>query len=71
MVFGVADLAGKADYTVVDTDYNTYAVVFECQKLAGFLHRKSTAILSRSPSLLRDIITKVRSLFVDLIRGKR
>lgn len=56
----VADLAGKADYTVLDTDYDTYAVVYECQKVASFLHRKSTAILSRKPTLSQEIISKVR-----------
>ncbi|XP_050735599.1 apolipoprotein D-like isoform X1 [Eriocheir sinensis] len=56
------NLAGKADYTVLDTDYDTYAVVYECQKVASFLHRKSTAILSRTPTLSQDIISKERQL---------
>lgn len=60
------NLAGKADYRVVDTDYDNYAVVFECQKFANFLHRKSTAILARSPSLSNEIISEERKALNDM-----
>ncbi|KAK3859979.1 hypothetical protein Pcinc_033935 [Petrolisthes cinctipes] len=45
------NVAGKADYTVITTDYTGHAVVFECQQLSPFIHRKSAAILSRNPTL--------------------
>ncbi|XP_063868361.1 apolipoprotein D-like isoform X1 [Scylla paramamosain] len=60
------NLAGKADYRVVDIDYDNYAVVFECQKFANFLHRKSTAILARSPSLSNEIISEKRKALNDM-----
>lgn len=60
------NLAGKADYSVLDTDYDTYAVVFECQKLASIIHRKSTAILSRAPSLAQEVLAKERKLVSDM-----
>lgn len=47
----MTDVAGKADYTVLTTDYTGHAVVFECQQLSPLLHRKSAAILSRDPTL--------------------
>ncbi|CAG0914687.1 unnamed protein product [Notodromas monacha] len=45
------DVAGKGDYVVVDTDYENYAVIFECQNIANLLglgvSRRSGAILTR------------------------
>ncbi|XP_041972492.1 apolipoprotein D-like isoform X2 [Aricia agestis] len=53
-------VAGSASYTVMSTDYNTYAAVFTCQKLA-FAHRRSATILSRSKELDRMYVDKMRS----------
>ena len=47
-----ADVAGKGDYIVVDTDYKNYAVVYECQNLVNIfglaISRRSGAILARN-----------------------
>ncbi|CAG2059420.1 unnamed protein product [Timema podura] len=53
-------VAGSASYTVISTDYNNYAGVFTCQKLA-FAHRQSATILSRTPTLEKAMVDKVRS----------
>ncbi|XP_049766625.1 apolipoprotein D-like [Schistocerca cancellata] len=53
-------IAGSASYTVFATDYENYAGVFTCQKLA-FAHRQSASILSRSPTLDKMYVEKIRS----------
>lgn len=52
-------LAGSASYIVFMTDYDNFAGVFTCQKLA-FAHRQSASILSRSPNLDKIYVDKVR-----------
>lgn len=53
-------MAGSASYTVVATDYSSYAAVFTCQKLA-FAHRRSATILSRTKDLDKIYTDKVTS----------
>lgn len=53
-------VAGTADYTVFLTDYNTYAGIFTCQKLP-LSHRHSATILSRTKSLDKIYVEKLRS----------
>lgn len=48
------------------TDYNNYAGVFTCQKLA-FAHRQSASILSRLPNLDKMYVDKVRAIRAMLI----
>lgn len=55
----ILDVAGKASHVVFDTDYDTYAGLFSCQKLA-FAHRQSATILSRRRDLDVQIITNLR-----------
>ncbi|KAK6636439.1 hypothetical protein RUM43_010100 [Polyplax serrata] len=54
------NVAGGASYTVFMTDYDTYAGIFTCQKLA-FAHRKSATIISRSKTLGKDYVDKIRN----------
>lgn len=54
-------LTGKADFIVFDTDYETYVAIFECDR-AGFLHRRSTAILSKTQDVDENIVKRVRRL---------
>ncbi|XP_071533785.1 apolipoprotein D-like isoform X2 [Panulirus ornatus] len=54
------NLAGKADYIVFDTDYETYAAIYECQPFTSFAHRQSATILSRSRALNSTIIDKIK-----------
>ncbi|XP_026333144.1 apolipoprotein D-like [Hyposmocoma kahamanoa] len=53
-------VAGSASYTVMATDYSTYAAIFTCQKLA-FAHRRSATILSRTKELDRIYVDKMRA----------
>ncbi|XP_028036534.1 apolipoprotein D-like [Bombyx mandarina] len=53
-------VAGSASYTVLATDYTTYAAVFTCQKLA-FAHRRSATILSRTKELDKMFVDKMRT----------
>jgi len=48
------------------TDYNNYAGVFTCQKMA-FAHRQSASILSRLPNLDKVYVDKVRAIRAMLI----
>ncbi|KAI5696052.1 hypothetical protein M8J75_007408 [Diaphorina citri] len=54
-------VAGTADYTVFLTDYTTYAGIFTCQKLP-LSHRHSATILSRTKSLDKIYIEKLKSI---------
>ncbi|CAH2051820.1 unnamed protein product, partial [Iphiclides podalirius] len=53
-------VAGSASYTVMMTDYSTYASIFTCQKLA-FAHRRSATILSRTKELDKMYVDKMRT----------
>ncbi|KAJ0172977.1 hypothetical protein K1T71_011153 [Dendrolimus kikuchii] len=53
-------VAGSASYTIMATDYTTYAAIFTCQKLS-FAHRRSATILSRSKELDKMFVDKMRS----------
>ncbi|XP_037292807.1 apolipoprotein D-like [Manduca sexta] len=53
-------VAGSASYTILGTDYSTYAAIFTCQKLA-FAHRRSATILSRTKELDRMFVDKMRT----------
>ncbi|XP_046405552.1 apolipoprotein D-like [Ischnura elegans] len=53
-------VAGSASYKIIATDYDNFATVFTCQRLA-FAHRQSTSILSRTPVLDRMYIDKART----------
>lgn len=52
-------VAGSASHVVFATDYENYAGIFTCQKLA-FAHRRSATILSRYRELDQTYIDKVR-----------
>ncbi|XP_016839918.1 apolipoprotein D isoform X2 [Nasonia vitripennis] len=53
-------VAGSASHVVFATDYENYAGIFTCQKLA-FAHRQSATILSRTRDLDKAYIDKVRA----------
>ncbi|CAG9862043.1 unnamed protein product [Phyllotreta striolata] len=53
-------VAGSSSFTVFMTDYENYAGIFTCQKLA-FAHRQSATILSRTRSLDDIYINKIRN----------
>ncbi|XP_033212924.1 apolipoprotein D-like isoform X1 [Belonocnema kinseyi] len=52
-------VAGSASHVVFDTDYDSYAGIFTCQKL-GFAHRQSATILSRHRDLEKAYTDKLR-----------
>ncbi|XP_069161617.1 apolipoprotein D [Procambarus clarkii] len=56
------DIAGKSDYVVFDTDGQTYAAIFDCQQITSLMNRYSAAILSRTPSLPAETISKIKQL---------
>lgn len=54
------NVLGKASFTVFMTDYDTFAAVYTCQGL-GIGHRDSATILSRTRTLDKVFVDKVRS----------
>ena len=52
-------VTGKADFVVFDTDYTNFMAVFECDR-AGFYHRRSVAILSRTDTIEQRFVDRVR-----------
>ncbi|XP_066594575.1 apolipoprotein D-like [Prorops nasuta] len=52
-------VAGTATHVIFATDYDNYAGVFSCQKLA-FAHRQSATILSRYRDLDKAYVDKIR-----------
>jgi len=56
-------------YTVLDTDYTTYALTYECQELgAGFLSfkRQSGTILARDTTLPLATLDRVNIILIDI-----
>nr|WJZ69071.1 apolipoprotein D-like protein 9 [Nilaparvata lugens] len=53
-------VAGTASYTVFDTDYDSYAGIFTCQKLA-FANRQSATLLSRTKTMSANQLEQLRS----------
>merc|ERR1712179_863636 len=53
------NILGSATFSVVDTDYESYALIVECQKL-WLASRTTAAILSREPTLAPELITKLK-----------
>ncbi|XP_053985808.1 apolipoprotein D-like [Hylaeus anthracinus] len=53
-------VAGTASHVIFATDYENYAGIFTCQKLA-FAHRQSATILSRRPELDKSYVDMIRS----------
>lgn len=58
------NVVGGASYTVFSTDYDNFAGVFTCQKLA-FAHRQSATIISRKPTLEKIYVDKIRKRLSD------
>ncbi|XP_031832220.2 apolipoprotein D [Nomia melanderi] len=52
-------VAGSASHVIFSTDYENYAGVFTCQKIA-FAHRLSATILSRHRELDKSYVDKIR-----------
>ncbi|KAG7200009.1 hypothetical protein KM043_014430 [Ampulex compressa] len=52
-------VAGSASHVVFTTDYDNYAAIFTCQKMA-FAHRQSATILSRRRDLDKPYVDKIR-----------
>lgn len=58
--FLLSGIAGTASHVVFATDYETYAGIFTCQKLA-FANRQSATILSRGKELDKSKIDEIRA----------
>lgn len=46
-------------HIILDTDYTTYAVTYECQTILSFGRRFSASILSREPQLDASVVAAV------------
>ncbi|XP_050714671.1 apolipoprotein D-like [Eriocheir sinensis] len=68
---GIMPVTGT--YIIVDTDYTTYAIDYECQEILSFLKRQSATILSRKPTMdeakINELVNKVSSNF-DIPKGR-
>lgn len=65
-MFFFIGVAGSAAYTVFATDYDNYAGIFTCQKIA-FSHRQSVSILSRHKTLDKMYLDKVSEYFFSYV----
>lgn len=70
----ITDVAGDSSFTVFMSDYTNFAGIFSCQKVA-FTHRQSATLLSRTRSLDKMYLDKVklfmlRFLFVRVLIKK-
>ncbi|XP_047496988.1 apolipoprotein D-like [Penaeus chinensis] len=54
----------KTTYTVVDTDYDSYAIDAECQSLF-FARRESATILSRTPTMSDELLEELEQKLVN------
>ncbi|MPC87231.1 Apolipoprotein D [Portunus trituberculatus] len=53
----------QSDYRVMDTDYDTYAIDYECHQVA-FIRRQSATILSRQKELDPEEIEKLKDTLI-------
>uniref|UniRef100_A0A0K8TRK0 Putative apolipoprotein d/lipocalin n=1 Tax=Tabanus bromius TaxID=304241 RepID=A0A0K8TRK0_TABBR len=53
-------VAGSASFTVFMSDFTTYAGIYTCQKI-GFIHRRSATLLSRTRTLDKMYVDKMRT----------
>ena len=61
--FGSRSLDAPANYNVLGTDYENYAVVYNCvNKAFGLSHSKVVWILSRTPVLSEDLMKEAQVL---------
>ncbi|XP_045466228.1 apolipoprotein D-like [Harmonia axyridis] len=58
------NVAGSSNFTIISTDYDSYALIFTCQKLA-FANRQSATILSRDKVLDKDLLIKLRDILSE------
>ena len=61
----LSDVLGSSSYIVMDTDYDSYAMVCTCQDMDLFLtyaHRRSCSILQREASEDAGLTEKMSSL---------
>nr|XP_014092470.2 apolipoprotein D [Bactrocera oleae] len=61
---GFASLAGYADYWVLGTDYENYAVVYSCKNLI-VAHMETAWILTRERDPSEDIITEAENILTS------
>ncbi|XP_063872939.1 apolipoprotein D-like [Scylla paramamosain] len=53
----------KSDYRVIDTDYDNYAIDYECHQVA-FIKRRSATILSRQKELNPELIEQLKETLI-------
>merc|ERR1712126_211012 len=53
-----------SSFKVIDTDYDTYAVIYKCQPLIAS-RRWSVSVLSRTLEMTRDTVDKLERQFID------
>uniref|UniRef100_A0A0P4WIU5 Lipocalin/cytosolic fatty-acid binding domain-containing protein n=1 Tax=Scylla olivacea TaxID=85551 RepID=A0A0P4WIU5_SCYOL len=53
----------KSDYRVIDTDYDNYAIDYECHQVA-FIKRRSATILSRQKELDPELIDQLKETLI-------
>ncbi|XP_012941899.1 apolipoprotein D-like [Aplysia californica] len=64
------DEGADANYLVVDTDYDSYSVVFSCQELFGIINMQTAWILTRGqgtvPANIDDLKSTLTSFGIDV-----
>ena len=50
----------EPNYLVIDTDYDTYSIVYSCGNVLGFFTFDMLWVLAREPTLSEDTLTSIR-----------
>ena len=66
VVFGEPDPNSKGSYNVVETDYEAYAIFYDCDEESGS-KKESFGILSRTPSMSEDLTDQLEARMKALV----
>lgn len=68
-IFGYTLAENGGAYNIIDTDYNTYSIVYSCNSVLGFMKLESAWLLSKQRTVSQSVVdaayTKMKQYGID------